>query len=441
QLSASVFSGTAKLVLKVAAPGTHTVGTTGSISGLRGTAQPDTLIGSTSNDILVGDAGADSLLGEAGDDRLSGGADDDTLAGGAGNDTLSGGSGNDQFVIDAGTDIVSDLGGSDILKVSAGANVVVTVTDTYVSPSATFNAGTARLNSQGKAIDLAAVASSTQGFELIYQGNSTTLVGSAAPDTISGDSGNDRIEGRAGADVLIGGAGDDTLLGGQGVDSLSGGLGNDLFVYESLDELIASNALIDTISGDEGLDTIRVNAAINVGSNTSFTRVTGVETLQQQSLAAGSVVVTDTAKLGSLRTFDWSASSAGTVMNFSGVTTGLTLRGGKGADSISAGTGNDTLEGGDGADTLRGWQRCFCGRCAATLDCRFEFYGGGDDQFALRAADHWFESGLWRCNAAGYQPHGVCRSWQLWCTRSACGLERGAWRVFGRRHAARGCRQ
>lgn len=68
-----------------------------------------------------------------------------------------------------------------------------------------------------------------------------SLTGSSQADFLSGYGGNDTLVGNAGPDTLDGGSGNDTLNGGSGADSLAGGVGDDRYlINDTLDFVIES---------------------------------------------------------------------------------------------------------------------------------------------------------------------------------------------------------
>jgi hypothetical protein len=90
------------------------IGGTASADKLKGTENPDLIIGFEGNDKLhgrngdddlYGAEGRDTLKGGRGDDNLDGGADRDLLKGGRGEDVLTGGGGNDEMLGGKGADI------------------------------------------------------------------------------------------------------------------------------------------------------------------------------------------------------------------------------------------------------------------------------------------------------------------------------------------------
>lgn len=110
---------------------------------------------------------------------------------------------------------------------------------------------------------------------------SDNLVGSPQADFLMGYAGNDTFLGNSGADTLDGGDGNDTLDGGAGADSLAGGAGNDRYVInDTLD------FLFEAAGG--GTDVIITSVSRSVPLNVEEIRI-----------AAGSSGLTITGGLGS----------------------------------------------------------------------------------------------------------------------------------------------
>lgn len=99
---------------------------------LKGTPDPDLLLGTLlgndvlrgigGDDLLIGFGGADFLIGREGNDILVGGFGNDTLIGGTGDDVLVGGFGDDKFrmLANSDTDLIVDFGnGDDLIHIRA----------------------------------------------------------------------------------------------------------------------------------------------------------------------------------------------------------------------------------------------------------------------------------------------------------------------------------
>ncbi|MEI6757066.1 MAG: hypothetical protein FDX18_10685 [Chlorobium sp.] len=188
-----------------------------------------------------------SLAGNSLDNLLIGNAAANTLTGGAGNDTLTGGTGLDTFVVDAGTDTITDLGNgaSDILTVSSGATANATVSVVWMATAASVNNGTANVTTNGLEVNLAAITTGSNGFNVINNGRAAMLTGSAFADTLTGGTGKD---------TLVGGNGDDLLVGGNGNDSLTGGAGKDTFRFSAALGNSNIDAISDFTSGSDKLE-------------------------------------------------------------------------------------------------------------------------------------------------------------------------------------------
>ncbi len=217
----------------------------------------------------------------------------DTLTGSAGNDTLTGGGGIDQFEITAGSDTVNDLGtgGADLLLVSNGATVVKATISAAWTPLATsINNGTVRLESNGVAVNLSAIATGV-GFKLVNTtANGTDLQGSGLADTIGGGHGNDVLSGGNGVDMVdyrtassavivnltantaTGGAGSDTLAAFEGIfgsahaDTLTGTTASETIYGYDGNDIIDSDGERDHVAPGRGSDQVTLGA----GNDTMF---------------------------------------------------------------------------------------------------------------------------------------------------------------------------
>jgi Ca2+-binding RTX toxin-like protein len=290
---------------------------------LLGNAGPNALQGAAGNDTLDGGLGNDTLAGGAGDDRyllnvttdvvnetsagsdgtdtvvlalaaagsytltanveraevqatavitvnVTGNALPNLLAGHAGNNSLSGGDGDDTLEAEGGTDTLDGGPGTDDLLILPGL-----VTDYAITrPSATQTrlAGPAAtaLASNVEWVQFGAGVPVTLASLIATLGSpgADTLLGGAGADALAGDGGNDSLDGGAGPDTLDGGIGNDTLVGGTGSDLMDGGDGSDSYSFtrgNGLD-VIEQN---DTASGS--VDVVALGAGIAPGE-VSFSR-------------------------------------------------------------------------------------------------------------------------------------------------------------------------
>ncbi|MFT5327612.1 MAG: Ca2+-binding RTX toxin-like protein [Planctomycetaceae bacterium] len=188
-----------------------------------------------------------------------------------------------------------------------------------------------------------------------------TLIGTMNDDTLAGSAGDDVVNGRGGNDVLSGGVGIDVLLGGSGRDRLNGG--------DGADRLLGQGGNGDTLTGGDGddminggagrdwlIDTVRISGVLNDNELTIDAEVDSVSGIEMVEL----------------KQLDVSSPGRDALLDASGFSGHVTLRGGdgddtliggsnddsldggKGDDTLSAGAGNDSLDGGDGHDSLRG---------------------------------------------------------------------------------------
>jgi len=255
------------------------------------------LLGGNGNDSIIGGDNADTIYGDA--DSRPGGDDNDTIIGGAGADVIVGNDGDDSI-----------LGGDGQNTIGGGS-----------------------------------------GADTIVGGNDGNFIqGGLGDNSLLGGSGNDTIYG--GEENVPAISGNDTIVGSSGNDSLFGQDGTDLFKFANEDFGSAS-----TIVGGAGQDTLAFTNAATV-LDTQFANKSSIE------------VVTTFDGVNSSLTFGTNANSLGLdsvvggtgndtfVLGNTFTDTGVTLRGGNGADSISV---NDYTQitsgfidgGGTGADVDR----------------------------------------------------------------------------------------
>ncbi|MGB3146956.1 MAG: Hint domain-containing protein [Paracoccaceae bacterium] len=151
----------------------------------------------------------------------------------------------------------------------------------------------------------------------------TTVPITEAPDN------GDMIDGGAGADLIYGQTGDDTI-------NLTGTFGNDTIVGGETGETSGDQLNASALTQNTTL-TFTGNEAGNLTDGTSTASFSEIERFQ---LGSGNDYV------------DASASTTGVTVDGGGGND--TMVGGSGADSLTGGAGNDSLVGGSGDDTLAG---------------------------------------------------------------------------------------
>ena len=206
-----------------------------------------------------------------------------------------------------------------------------------------------------------------------------TITGTSGNDSLTGTSGNDTLTGFGGNDVLLGAAGNDSLRGndgtdwlegGAGSDNLGGGGGQDSFVFRE-----AGSANADVLSDyASNWDNIQLDAAFftSLGASGRFAsgdaRFVANSTGTAQDASDRIVLNTATGQLF----YDADGTGSGAAQHFatlpSGRTviasdfwvfgtapsSGQTINGTSGNDSLVGTEGNDSINGLAGTDTLDG---------------------------------------------------------------------------------------
>lgn len=177
-----------------------------------------------------------------------------------------------------------------------------------------------------------------------------TLYGRGGDDTLKGDDGNDKLYGESGDDTLRGGTGNDKLYGGTGHDRLFGEDGNDTLDggtgFNILDggdgnDMLLGNQGINVFRGGDGIDTVSY-----AGVTSKFVSF-GITILNQVGLSGGSAGDSyDSIEIFRATKFADSI----TLATSPGDT--VTVYGGDGDDFVYL-VGDGLLEGEDGDDTLQ----------------------------------------------------------------------------------------
>ena len=261
-------------------------------------ANDDVIDAGDGDDSIDSGEATDTVFGGTGDDTINASEDDDTLFGGDDADTFQMGDG-------LGDDsIVGGEGGTDNETIDASALTSgVTVT---------FTGG-----EEGTVDGVDTDATFSEIETLILTDQDDVVNGSASSEsmTIVAGDGDDNITGGSGADSIDGGDGDDTinLNDGFGADTIDGGSGGET-EGDTLDASDLSSGTTVTMDGD--------------GSGT---------------LTDG----TDTATFDDIEIIE--TGSNDDTIDGAADTTGMTLIGGGGDDSIEGGSGDDVIYG-DGGD-------------------------------------------------------------------------------------------
>jgi Ca2+-binding RTX toxin-like protein len=334
---------------------------------LKGSFGDDSLVGGSANDVLYGDSGdstgayvlstdgADTLDGGAGDDKLYGCGGNDTyvIGVGSGYDTIYGGSGTDQLYFDQGVDpldlalyrdglnlvvcikqdtnqaVLSNYFSSSYTKLGAinfygGASWNATDIDTKII-SGVANAMTGTVADNTYTVDNAddtVTEGQYQGSDTILSSVSYTLPTNVENLTLTGfvgtsGTGNDlanRITGNVARNVLKGGLGIDTLIGGAGDDTY--------YIHYNY-----ANGAVGTES-----DTDQIIEYAGEGNDTVYTLLDYTLTANVENLTE---LLEGTSKIALI------GNDLANVIT--GQTSGDTLNGGLGADTmIAMGGGSDS---------------------------------------------------------------------------------------------------
>ncbi|WP_168219023.1 calcium-binding protein [Limnoglobus roseus] len=340
----------------------------------------DQFTGGAAADILDGGNGSDILIGNAGNDTLKAGAGFNTVRGGDGNDIITAGDdgnalfgndGADNITTGAGSDQIDGGADNDIINAGNGANVVF-----GGDGNDKITAGV------GKDVLDGGLGNDTidagDGDDLLIGGDGAdTLRAGVGNDRLVGDAGADRLEGGAGNDVLRGGADNDTLIGNAGDDILAGGTGLDTEFGDDTAMLGAesgrdsfeidfndADSLNDVLRGGPERDVITISGGVDAVTNAEKaddiliapTATAGVFSAGRRGV--GSTAARQTVFFKLTTDIENVIVRAGDgndrIEVAESMTTGLSVDGGLGDDTILGGGGNDLLYGNAGNDTIDG---------------------------------------------------------------------------------------
>jgi Ca2+-binding RTX toxin-like protein len=258
---------------------------------------------------------SDTIIGGAGNNSLVGGQNGDSFQGGTGSDSFDGGAGNDTVTYT----YLDSVGGS--VTISLGASGTLLASASLTDQDVLTNIESLLLTTNADRVDL---SSSTANLSISGRGGA---------DTMNGGSGNDTLDASASTATqgvqLVGNAGDDSLVGGAGNDTFSSGVGN------------------DTIKGQGGTNTLDYGYLGANGGFISLALSNGVYTASISS-ASGS----ETDQFSGIQQLLGSAGND--TINASVFTTGVTISGLGGNNSLVGGLANDSLLGGAGNDSMMG---------------------------------------------------------------------------------------
>ncbi len=279
-----------------------------------------------------------SLQTGRGHDHLTGGIVDDVFASGAGNDTLNGEGGNDGLFGMAGNDVLTGGEGIDVLDGGEGNDTIFGGTgDTLIDGGAGRDSGVLDFRDftgslRFSVADNLSGTVATGGADIRNLEQVTIHAGSGDADLTGGDA-NDLLTAQGGFNVLRGGNGNDTLQGGRDTDILSGGAGSDLMSGGDGNDILIGTLDGDALGKDAGADIIDGGAGFDIAAIDRSTAKTSIVF----SIGDPSVV----------QVLDNGAS----VVNIEEIS----LKTGKGNDTVQGASGKDVFYGGAGDDWLMGW--------------------------------------------------------------------------------------
>ncbi len=258
----------------------------------------------------------ENITGSAYNDVLVGNDKNNVLTGGAGNDRL-GSPGNGSCAVGDG-DTLTGGTGDDILY-SATGNCKATLAGGAGSDTVSFG-----LRTNALTLTIDGIANDGEAGKLNENVgiDIEKVYGGQGADTITGSSAADELHGGPGADTLTGGAGDDTLFGDDGADILVGGTG------------------LDTVDYSANTATQGITIAVCTTGSLAMCPATGND---------GRGAMTEV-----VYQVEWVKGGAGADTITAGAGVDTRLDGGAGIDHLNGDSGNDTIYGDAGDDVLSG---------------------------------------------------------------------------------------
>jgi Ca2+-binding RTX toxin-like protein len=346
---------------------------------LRGGNQADTITGSDFADLLVGNNGADFIHGSAGADIISGGGGNDKLRGAEGDDTLSGGPGVDIFSGSYGNDVLDAWDGVADAQLNGGPGVDSAVYDRGLDPAPVAvenlsprdpsgppppNPNPVTECNFGGGVATATIAPGKQatlkvsGGQILFGAPAVACGGATTSNT-------DQI-------VVAGATGTKETL----VIDLRGGL----LAPGATAEGAGASEIETNVNLHDATDVVRAIARgpggflVAGGGGIAFNHDGDVDV----TIAPKPILISLRGGSGADRLS--AAGGHGTGGPFAGV---AELRGGGGRDILLGGRGNDQMWGGAGVDRLRGG----LGRDRLRGDRGADYLWGGRGKDILRAVD------------------------------------------------------
>ncbi len=316
---------------------------------------------------------------------VTGSAAANSITTGAGNDVIDGGGGGDVISAGAGNDTVSYYGTEVSIDGGTGTNTLVLRAATTVN--------------LGNVDQTTGDTTSVGGFQNVDASAMTagvSITGSSAANVLTGGTGADTIDGAGGADSISAGGGNDTVIYHGTETSIDGGSGSDTLVLAASGGVTAVNFTVaagaDQTAGDtaivanfENVDASVMTSGLTVTGSSSANTITtgsGNDTIDggggadvisagggddtvsyynsEVSIDGGSgtnTLLLRAAATVNLASVDQTTGDAVSVANFQNVnasllSTGVSIIGTSGANTITGGSGADTIDGAGGADVI-----------------------------------------------------------------------------------------
>ena len=265
-----------------------------------------------------------------------------TVVGGTNNDTINASAYTVDITIDVSRNTVANIGGNDSTVLGGSANDLFIFSNHNVLGNSSVIGGAGRDT----------LVFSEDGLS-VTDGNFTRITGVEALQTKNGTNyiNLGSTAATSGLVTLVGGTGFDTIEVSSSFSNqiaIDSGAGNDSIT-------LATAAAINrsTVTGGLDTDTLALSGNDTL-TDANLANVTGVEILRAAASGNSSLTVGSNAQAGGIRTVI--GGNGNDTLNAGAYTTGMTLGGGTGNDSLVVSTGailgQSTIVGGSGTDTL-----------------------------------------------------------------------------------------
>ncbi len=290
-------------------------------------------------------------------------------------ENASGGTGDDTLFGNALANILEGGDGNDQLIGNAGGDDLTggIGDDTYVFGNASSTEADFVLENPSEGVDLLDFTAVTVGITLnigefgvqsIHTNRTLRLEGTPSIENVSTGAGNDFVTGNSVANILNTAGGNDQLHGRAGSDVLIGGRGNDTYGFIKATSAEADTIIENASEGSDLLDFSSITTGITVNAGSSL--VQNIHTNRTLQLVGTPAIENITTGPGGDK--------------ITGNALANTLSTGGGSDRLIGDGGSDVLIGGAGNDTYE-----FATAGSAEADSITEVNGGGTDTLDFSA--------------------------------------------------------